>query len=134
LVSLYFGQSGTDEGLRKLLIKQFAELDLDNPKIETFEQLIANVCAVPDELSNPHYRSQSYLWIADLRPPLHFVGRFESLLRDWEHLSNLFELKPLKHHNRSEHKPYQSYYDDRLRRMVEERYKEDLFLFGYTFD
>ena len=68
---------------------------------------------------------------------LDFIGRFENLANDFEHICSRLE-KPstLKHKNptRSKHKDYRSYYNARTIDIVSRLYAKDNKLFSYEFD
>jgi len=64
-----------------------------------------------------------------------FIGRYETLMQDFNHICQVLNLQTaLPHLNRSQHHNYQSFYSKRTKEMVEEHFKEDIELFGYTFD
>jgi len=64
-----------------------------------------------------------------------FIGRYENLAQDFQHVCQMINIDvSLPVINRSVHKDYKSYYNDKTRKMVEEYFKEDIELFGYTFD
>jgi hypothetical protein len=91
--------------------------DIDGTKSFLFNQL--------DYLSDGHGRL-----LVD------FVGRFEYLAyhtdRLFEHLG--LEAPNLPHARRSQHRHYSTYYTERTRQLVEERYRHDIDYFGYTFE
>jgi hypothetical protein len=66
-----------------------------------------------------------------------FVGRFENLEKDFnkvcEHLN--LDNNKLEKHNSSEdkEKSYRDSYNDKMRKVMEEKYKLDLKMFGYEF-
>ena len=65
-----------------------------------------------------------------------FVGRFESLERDFAAVGRRLGLPPeagLGHENRTRHRPYRDYYDDETRAIVAERFARDIDRFGYSF-
>ncbi|HAX74508.1 MAG TPA: sulfotransferase [Cyanobacteria bacterium UBA11372] len=64
-----------------------------------------------------------------------FVGRYETLLQDFQYICKVLNLDAsLPHLNSSSHRDYRSYYNNKTRRIVEEYFQEDIELFGYTFD
>ena len=64
-----------------------------------------------------------------------FIGRYERLSQDFQHVCNVLELDTtLPHKNPSSRRDYRIYYSEKSRRLVEEHFKEDLDFFGYTFD
>lgn len=63
-----------------------------------------------------------------------YVGRFETLASDFaEVCAKLGIRRELPFLNPSWHGPYQGYYDDASRKLVERRYGEDIERFRYTF-
>ncbi len=65
-----------------------------------------------------------------------FIGRFESLQRDWKIISERLkiEYKPLEHLNKTCHQPYQTYYTDELRDIIGKKYASDINFFDYRFE
>lgn len=106
----------------------------------TFEEFAKAVCQIPDEEANIHFRSQ-HVFVCDDGPEKHlladFVGRFENLEEDFEFVAERIGLKTgLPHAGSSRSKnlhSYRTFYDENLARMVGERYREDVEIFGYSF-
>ena len=106
----------------------------------SFKEFSEAVCRIPDEVSNHHFRSQ-HVTICDDGPGravlADFVGRFENLEEDFRLVAERIGLKSdLPHAGGSKGKnssSYRNFYDERLARMVGERYREDATLFGYSF-
>ena len=64
-----------------------------------------------------------------------FVGRYETLLQDFQYICTVLNLDAsLPHLNSSVHRDYRSYYNAKTRKIVEEYFQEDIELLGYTFD
>lgn len=64
-----------------------------------------------------------------------FVGRYETLLQDFQYICQVLNIDASTPHlNSSNHRDYRSYYNGKTRRIVEEYFQEDIELFGYTFD
>lgn len=65
-----------------------------------------------------------------------FVGRFESMEKDFQHVCDKLGVKGnLKHKNaRRKPIPYQEYYTDELIEIVADLYEEDIVEFGYEFN
>lgn len=64
-----------------------------------------------------------------------FIGRFESLREDFAYVAQSLRIPArLDHFNKSEHRDYRSYYNDHLIELVAEHFREDIEMFGYTFD
>ena len=63
-----------------------------------------------------------------------FVGRYENLLEDFEHVCHTLNVTAsLPHLNKSPHTDYRSYYTDSSVRIIEENFKDDIEFFGYSF-
>ena len=63
-----------------------------------------------------------------------FVGRFENLKNDFDHVCNILNISiSLPHLNASSHMDYRSYYNAKTQRLIEENFSEDIELFGYTY-
>ena len=76
-------------------------------------------------------------WISDPSGTVlvDYIGRFENLQGDFDEVCRRAGLPPkqLPHKNRSNHKPYQLYYDDATAEIVARRFAKDLVHLGYTF-
>jgi len=96
------------------------------------------VCGIPDEKTDKHLRSQVCTLVRNGEPLVRFIGKVESMRADWDRLMTRTGLAfELPHSNRTsatgEH--YSSYYaDERLVRLVAERYAADINYFGYEFE
>jgi len=94
-------------------------------------------CVVPRWLAcDPHMKMQSR-FVVDSRPgavPLDFVGRFETLQADFDHVCRAMgrEPQPLAHHRRGQRGPWPEYYDAPMQAMVASWYAEDLNRFAYA--
>lgn len=108
-----------------------------------FAEFIERVCEIPDKESDQHFRSQSNIFYArkpEERCLASFIGRFETLGDDFSKVMSQLGLSDrvtLGHTLRSRNRkkqPYTDYYDERLRRLVADRFSNDIRLFGYAFD
>jgi hypothetical protein len=64
-----------------------------------------------------------------------FVGYYEALHQDFARVCQYVGIDaPLPHLNRSQHRDYRSCYNGHTRALVEEHFRPDIDLFGYTFD
>jgi hypothetical protein len=79
---------------------------------------------------------KSYLTDETGRFLVNFVGRYERLADDFQHVCRVLNLKGigLPHINASSHRDYRTYYNARGRKLVEEHFQDDIATFGYTFD
>lgn len=64
-----------------------------------------------------------------------FIGKFENLNNDFLYITEQIGLKNLKlpHINKTKHKNYREYYNNHTRKLIEEKFKEDIELFNYEF-
>jgi len=94
----------------------------------TFEEYI-------DWRINNDLRLQSE-WIVDEsgNSLVDFIGQFENLEKDFAKVCDRLEIEMrLPHKNRSAHRAYRDYYNDRTCKLVEEAFAPDIALFGYKF-
>ena len=139
LVSCYANKITEGQAETRLKKRKYGDVTLRGDM--TFKEFAEAVCRIPDEVSNVHWRSQ-HITVCDdgLEKNIlaNFVGRFENLAEDFQfvakeigldraELMHLAKAKPRKGY------PYRDFYDERLARMVGERYREDADLFGYSF-
>jgi chondroitin 4-sulfotransferase 11 len=82
-----------------------------------------------------HTKSQRSLLENNGLVNLTFIGRFENLQNDFDKICDIIKIprSTLPHANKSPHKHYSEYYNDRTREMIERKYKEDIKEFGYNF-
>ncbi len=102
-----------------------------------FKEFIKVISKIPDEKSDPHFRSQ-YKFLTNNEGKLltEFIGKFENLEKGYEKICEIMGIKnppKLKHERKSKRKNYREYYDEETKKLVAERYKKDLELFDYRF-
>jgi hypothetical protein len=77
-------------------------------------------------------------WLRDFegRMPLDFIGRFESLERDYETVCNRLQMPiaPLPHARKGGGDDYRRHYDKESRSIVARVYAEEIEQFGYSFE
>ena len=105
----------------------------------SFAEFVELVHATPDEESNPHFQSQ-HMVVCDSQGQgmADFVGRFENLREDFTTVTQRIGASRLQlpHRQKSlgrSSKHYKDFYDERLKRLVAERYERDIETFGYSY-
>ncbi|WP_319548767.1 sulfotransferase family 2 domain-containing protein [Desulfogranum marinum] len=82
-------------------------------------------------------RAQTF-WIKNYNGdiPLDYIGRFENLANDFEKACNLMKIESLKlpHELKGGVDNYQEAYDSKTRDLISRIYREEIELFGYSFD
>ena len=104
----------------------------------SFSDFVKFVCRVPEDFSEPHFRSQSSFWDASA---LDFIGRFERFSDDLTHLINHLGLdkrllkwatvKTNQSLGKTGH--YSDFYTAETRRLVADKYASDIEQFNYRF-
>lgn len=99
-----------------------------------FANFAKKVCRIPDKYADRHFVSQTFQMLREdgsLIPD--YVGKFENFSEDFEYVREKFDLQPLPHYNKTkkERKNWMDYYDLETARLVYERYKKDIEMFGY---
>jgi hypothetical protein len=100
-----------------------------------FEEFARAVCQTPEVESDPHFMSQHVTVCEDGQPMADFVGRFESMQEDFRVVADRLGIPPTlpKLHPTKGRREYREMYAPELARMVGERYREDIEVFGYHF-
>lgn len=86
--------------------------------------------------NNPKAFQAQVEWLKDNEDEISvdFVGKFESINKDFNHIASVIGLDAsLPHLNASKRRAYQSYYDDETMEIVARWFAEDIELFGYSF-
>nr|VFJ62917.1 MAG: Sulfotransferase family protein [Candidatus Kentron sp. FM]VFJ64271.1 MAG: Sulfotransferase family protein [Candidatus Kentron sp. FM]VFK13983.1 MAG: Sulfotransferase family protein [Candidatus Kentron sp. FM] len=103
-----------------------------------FDEYLAWVIEKPEKNAYPKGATKSQREMIvdqDGKIMVDFVGKYENLAQDFQHVCRTINIDAsLPSINKSAHKDYRSYYNDRTRELVAEHFKEDIELFGYTFD
>jgi dermatan 4-sulfotransferase 1 len=98
----------------------------------SFPDFVRAVTKLPDDRCDLHLRSQ-YRFITDRAGfVVEFIGRFEQLEADWAMLMQRFGVPAMPQRNVSSHRPYSEAYTPDLARLVANRYRRDIELFGYA--
>lgn len=102
-----------------------------------FEEFVRVISTIPDERADRHFRSQrSFITDENGNILVDFIGRFEALSRDLDVLCDKtgLEKMPLPHENISKReKDYRNLFTEETKRLIEERYKDDIELFDYRY-
>jgi chondroitin 4-sulfotransferase 11 len=106
----------------------------------SFADFVQRVVRIPDSLADSHFKSQYAMLYHGEELQVDTVGRFEHLDEDWKPIAARYNLDPtLAQSNVSKNKPgchndYRLYYTEPLARLVYERYRKDVQVFGYEKD
>lgn len=105
----------------------------------SFGDFVRFICYVPRDLCNRHFRPQ----VDMLCEEIGFIGRFERYAEDFTRLVEqggidgkflkLCDTKLNQSFHERGRRHYTDYYDDKLRRLVAEKYKDDIERFDYRF-
>ena len=90
----------------------------------------------PKYYDDPKYFMPHLNWLTDEKGEVivDFIGRFENLDNDFQHICERTSVKAELHFmNKSEHREYQYYYDSETREIVGKWFKKDIEIFKYTF-
>jgi hypothetical protein len=107
----------------------------------SFQEFAEAVCLIPDEEANIHFCSQ-HVFVCSRASGKNvladFVGRFENLEEDFEIVTKRIGIDAQLPHaadtsSTRGSRSYRDFYDEKLARMVGERYREDVEIFGYSF-
>jgi chondroitin 4-sulfotransferase 11 len=103
----------------------------------TFDEFVEAVAAIPDDEADDHFRAQhTFLTNSSGELALDFVGRFESLERDFASVCQRLALRNLTLpfvQVVSTPRNYTDFYTPLTRRLVGDRFGKDIDLFRYDF-
>lgn len=102
-----------------------------------FSEFLKAVASIPDQKSDQHFRSQ-YTFLTNNSGNIigDFVGKFENLEMDFGYITDTLNAPSelvLLQSNKTHHKHYRKYYTDELLSLFQERYSQDISIFGYNF-
>jgi hypothetical protein len=104
----------------------------------SFDEFVLAVASIPDEEADGHFRSQhTFVTNAEGQVAIDFVGRYEHLADDFRLVEQQIglpttELPRLQ--EARERLKYAGFYTPETRRIVAERFRVDLEMFGYEFE
>lgn len=97
-----------------------------------FEEFVQRVCEIPDKLAERHFRSQHCFLYYKGSLVFDFIGKFESLEKDWEVVRSHLDLGKLPQKNESKNDDYRKMYTTETATLAAHRYAKDIALFDYT--
>ena len=107
--------------------------------VEAFDSQVRQVHALltgtsPAQLPAFLYPQSVFIFDAERRPLVNFIGRYESLTADWRVIrARLGLTADLPERMKSHHRNYRDYYSAQTRQLVAEMYALDVQLFEYEF-
>lgn len=106
-------------------------------KSMSFKDFVIAISKTPDIYSELHFKSQ-HNFIYDKKGNLlaDFIGRFENLDKDFDHVCRKINIPKVNipHDNSTTRNHYSTYYNKETKKLIAERYKKDIRLFGYVFE
>jgi len=131
--SIKLKKEGFEKGILSSLIHLYGDTFYAGM---SFEEFVEKICKIPDSRADGHFRSQhTFICDKDGKPIVDFIGRLENFKEDFKLIGKKIK-KRLKyfHKNKTTRKPYQEFYNEKTKKLIEERYRKDIELFGYKFD
>ena len=122
-----------EKGEFKDFIRRYGNLKFKDMQ---FEDFVHFVTGLPDYRCDPHFLPQHYFF--ELKK-LDFVGRFENFQSDMRtvlrRIAPDFDASEIISEKKQSSSPghYKDAYDDQTRKLVAQKYKQDIELFSYTF-
>ena len=99
--------------------------------VTTFEEFVKIIIKIPDKWADRHFKSQ-YSYIYNGNEILtDYIGKVENLSNDYSYLQKKYNLKILKHKNKSGKENWKTFYTEETAKLVYEYYKKDIVTFGY---
>lgn len=131
MISLYFYKKNK-RGIYDWSRNDFIDL-VNNHGRSSFSYLTTKGGGKLSKILSENYRLKRILGV---KPEVDSVIRFENLQSDFDQVCETIGIPKviLPHRNKSKHKNYTDYYDDDLIKLIEEKCRDDIDYFGYTFD
>ena len=101
--------------------------------IDSFEDFVKKIVKIPNFLRDRHFKSQWSL-ISSSKIKINYIGRFENINDDFDHIKNKYSLYDLPHFNKSNAKDWRSFYTKESAKLVYDAYKDDFVNLDYNGD
>ena len=125
------------KGGRNRFDEQWAQRNLSSfNDIDEFVYALENKTFATSILSWQHFSPQ-YPYVTDLngRILVDFIGKVETIEADFQYVCSQLNVRAaLAHHNRSHHKNFRAYFNDRMYEIIYNLYKMDFLLFDYDIE
>jgi hypothetical protein len=118
------------------ILKETAHIHHQKIKNLSFSEYIHWMIAEPKPFARGATRFQKEMLCNEHgEMQVDFVGRYENLADDFAYICQRLNLQTsMPYLNKSQHRSYQSYYDNETRDLIAEHCKDDIRLFGYDFE
>jgi len=98
-----------------------------------FREMVEVICDTPDEESNRHFRSQTSLLCPNGKMLATHSWHFEQIDDFWRAVQKEVDVPDLGHNRKTRsRKHWKKYYTDETLKMVADRYRKDIDVFGYS--
>lgn len=122
--------------MRNFILKETTHIKHEIVKSMTFEEYLEWVLKTKNPFPKGAVKFQKDM-VMDKKGNIivDFIGRYENLDADFQHVCQILNIEAkLPHLNKSAHGDYRAYYNRKSAAMVEDHFKEDIQLFGYSFN
>lgn len=100
-----------------------------------FDGFVKKIIRIPDFLADRHFQSQYNLIFSKSGKCLvDYYGKFENMDEDFLQIQEQYDLESLPHFNRTSEKNWKKYYTKETAKLVYEKYKKEIYQFGYEQD
>ncbi len=97
-----------------------------------FEYFVKQIIQIPYPMQDRHFCSQYHRFTdKDGLLIVDFIGKVETLKKDYEPIRQKYGFDPLMHYNKVAYGDWRDYYTTKLAKMVYKKYKKDVQYFGY---
>lgn len=104
-------------------------------KDKGFTNFLCRIFFIPDPYKDHHFKPQyDIIYDKDGRCCVDFIGKYEEIDKEYQKISQCFDLDKLATYNKTERKSYMDYYNIITARIAYLIYKDDIRKFGYEKD